>query len=205
MNDLMPPYGLLYNPEEVIDLLYRPETDKTVLQDLVYRGEENKRELLPFLLEQQIEKQSQENLFLNLQNKLSKMSKKEQDSLFSKLIKSLSIQGGYEKTDDDFAKGYGYGGRAGLNIPIDDDMLRFGVSGGGFKVDTPFGQFKDSGITGGDVGYKFGPNELGLSYTSRGGAPMARIPMSTFDTQPNDPTYNQSVKNLLQLIYKRQF
>jgi hypothetical protein len=148
---------------------------------------------------------NQQNQLLDLRERLSKMSKNEQESFFTKLIKSLSIQGGYEKTDDDFAKRYGYGGRAGLNLPVDENTLRFGVSGGGYKVNTPFGQFKDSGITGGDVGYKFGPNELGLAYTSKGGAPMARIPMSTFDMQPNDPTYNQSVKNLLQLIYKRQF
>lgn len=144
--------------------------------------------------------------FSPIRSALEGMNQKEQDSFIKKLLKNLEITGGYEKFGDQYTDGETYGGRLGYNLPLDDkSAVRAGVSGGGFKINTPIGTVKDSEITGGDIGYRFGPNDISLSYTSRGALPLTQIPMQIFERNQFDPMNAQQVKDLWQILYRRQF
>lgn len=123
------------------------------------------------------------------------MGDKEREVFLDKLLKNLEITGEYSQFANDNVKRDVWGGRAGYNLPLDESSaIRAGISGGGYKVDTPIGQFKDREITGGDIGYKFGPNDLSLSYTSRGVFPGL--------SDENSP---MTINDFWRLLYRRQF
>ena len=68
-----------------------------------------------------------------------------------------------------------YGGRLGLNYPVNEGILSAGVTGQGYNVDVNApgfqGTFKDKGITGADVSYGNDRGELGLDYYMNEGMP----------------------------------
>lgn len=123
------------------------------------------------------------------------MDKKEQETFLSRLLKNLELTGQYNEFANDFVSGSNFGGRVGYNLPLDKaSTIRAGVSGGGYKIDTPVGQFKDKEISGGDIGYRFGPNDLSLSYTKRGVLP-----------ELSDENSPMNIKDFWRLLYRRQF
>lgn len=141
-----------------------------------------------------------------IRSALQNLSKQEQDVFLRNLLKNLEISGTYEMFGDQNVDGQSYGGRLGYNVPLDNrSSVRAGVSGGGFKVNTPAGTFQGSDVTSGDVGYRFGPNDLSVSYTSQGAIPLSQIPMQSFERSPFDPMNAQRVKDFWQLLYRRQF
>jgi len=114
-------------------------------------------------------------------------------SLVQNLQQNLQLQGSAQDFQNESAKGYGYGGRIGYSFPMENDKLTVGMSGSGFKAETPFGTFADRGITGGDISYKFGPNNLSLMYDKMGQLPGQRSP------------YETPMEDYLRLMYRREF
>lgn len=61
-----------------------------------------------------------------------------------------------------------YGGRLGLNYPVNEGILSGGITGEGYNVDVNApgfqGNFQDQGITGGDISYSNDTGELGAQY-----------------------------------------
>ena len=61
-----------------------------------------------------------------------------------------------------------YGGRIGLNYPVNEGILSGGVTGQGYNVDVNApgfqGNFQDQGITGGDISYSNDTGEIGAQY-----------------------------------------
>jgi hypothetical protein len=119
------------------------------------------------------------------------LDQEEQKNLLDTLLSRLQLGGSFSSFEDQYADGYGYGGRIGYRQPVGEDALTFGVSGSGYKVDTPFGSFGDRGVTGGDIGYEFGPNRLSASYERQGmiGNELGQVP----------------VDDLIRLLYTRRF
>lgn len=128
----------------------------------------------------------------NIYERVKEMSAEQKSTLLDNILKRLQITGGYQQFADQYVDGSSFGGRVGYTQPIDKERdLTFGLSGSGYKVDTPVGQFKDYGVYGGDVGYRFGPNRISASYDKYGsvGNELGQIP----------------VKDLVRLLYSRQF
>jgi hypothetical protein len=119
------------------------------------------------------------------------LNESEQKSLLSTLLSRLQLDLNASSFEDQYASGYGYGGRVGYRQPVGEDALTFGLRGSGFKAETPFGTFKDRGVSGGDIGYEFGPNRISASYENQGyiGNELGGIP----------------VDDLVRLLYTRQF
>ena len=103
--------------------------------------------------------------------------------LLSEILSRVQLSGGGSGFEDGPVKGYGYGGRLGYRQPIGEDALTLGISGGGYKVKTPYGDFSGRALGGADLGYNFGPNDLSARYNK------GQIP----------------VKDLLQIMYQRKF
>jgi hypothetical protein len=61
---------------------------------------------------------------------------------------------------------YGYGGRMGVNLPIDKERnLSVGVSGGGYRE----GSRKEFSVTGADVSYRKGDTTIGVELNKQPG------------------------------------
>jgi hypothetical protein len=61
---------------------------------------------------------------------------------------------------------YGYGGRMGVNLPIDKERnLSVGVSGGGYRE----GARKEFSVTGADVSYRKGDTTIGVELNKQPG------------------------------------
>ena len=116
-----------------------------------------------------------------------RLGREQKKELLSEILSRLQISGGGGSFEDQYSKGIGYGGRIGYRQPLANGAFTVGVSGQGYKVDTPFGKFSDRKITGGDLGYEFGDNKLALKYDENG--VMGGVPL----------------RDLLQLIYTRRF
>ena len=121
------------------------------------------------------------------------LGKTEKQSFLENLMRNLQFSMSGQSTENNFAKGYGYGGRIGYSFPVENDKLTFGVSGSGFKSETPFGTVSDKRITGGDISYKFGPNNLSLLYDKMGQLPGQISP------------YETPMEDYLRLMYRREF
>lgn len=121
-----------------------------------------------------------DNLFNNpyLSNlaALQGLSQRERETLLEQVLRNLELSGNYSTMQNDNMSGASYGGRIGYNIPMESGNLRMGVTGQGYKMDSPYGSSKDREITGGDVGYSWGPNDLSLSY-SKYGSEMTTSPL----------------------------
>ena len=126
-------------------------------------------------------------------DRLSKEGKKE---LLTEILNRVQLSGGGATFENEFAKGYGYGGRIGYRQPLEDGGLSVGLSGSGFQVRTPYGTFGQNQLTGGDIGYDFGDNRLTLKY-DKNGVMTGSSGNSTVPTMP--------LRDLLQLIYQRRF
>jgi hypothetical protein len=119
------------------------------------------------------------------------LNEAEQRNFLSTLVSRLQLDLNASSFEDPYATGYGYGGRVGYRQPIGEDALVLGLRGSGFKAETPYGTFRDRGITGGDIGYEFGPNRLSASYEKQGyiGNELGGVP----------------VDDLLRIMYSRSF
>jgi hypothetical protein len=91
-----------------------------------------------------------------------------QDPLFQ-LLRNLQVSGQLSSTEGQGVSGYNYGGRVGSALPLGDGLFRAGLTGQGYNVNTPMGTNRDFNITGGDVGYNWGTNDMSLSYNNQGG------------------------------------
>lgn len=113
-----------------------------------------------------------------------------------KALQNVDLNLNYGDFANDFVSGESYGGRAGYRFSLDGKTgINLELTGSGYKVDTPFGRFKDSGITGGDISYRSGPSSLGISYDK------AAMPQSQVAPLPSETP----MENLLRLIYRREF
>ena len=83
-------------------------------------------------------------------------------------LSRLQLSGDISQYGDKSSHGVGGGGRVGYSFPIDNNNLIVGLLGSGFKgyANSPQGRIpiNDYRLTGGDVAYQFGQNELGASY-----------------------------------------
>ena len=120
----------------------------------------------------------------SIYDKLGQQQKKE---LLADLLGRLELSGAGGTFEDQYSKGYGYGGRIGYRQPLDNGAFRVGLSGQGYSVNTPYGKFGNRQLTGGDIGYEFGNNNFALKYDRNG----------MFDGVP--------LRDLLQLIYTKKF
>ncbi len=128
----------------------------------------------------------------NILERVQQMNQKEKASFLDDLMKRLQVNFDYSQFADQYTDGSAFGGRIGYTQPMGKESdLSLGVSGSGYKVNTPVGQFKDYGVTGGDIGYRFGPNRISASYDKYGsvGNELGQVP----------------VKDLVRLLYSRQF
>lgn len=128
----------------------------------------------------------------NILERVQQMNQKEKAGFLDDVLKRLQLNLDYSQFADQYTNGSTFGGRIGYTQPIDKESdLSLGVSGSGYKVNTPVGEFKDYGFTGGDIGYRFGPNRLSASYEKYGsiGNELGQMP----------------VKDLVRLLYSRQF
>ena len=100
---------------------------------------------------------------------LENLSQQDQQSILAALIRNLSIQGQLGSIDNNGMSGYSYGGRVGSSLPIGDGMFRAGIAGQGYRVKNPYDTMSEREITGGDLGYSWGNNDLSLSYDKQGG------------------------------------
>lgn len=146
------------------------------------------------------------------EKELMKIPKGKRDDLLSQIIKNLELNLDYTKFQEPYVSGSRYGGRIGYGASTENgNRFRAGITGGGADVNTPIGRIKESMLTGGDVGYTFGPNDVSLAYITRGGVPLARIPSVTESPQLrqsepiNDNFLGMPVKDFWQLLYRRQF
>ena len=131
---------------------------------------------------------SNEEIFAAFQQ----LSEKEKQSVLSALLQNLQLSGSASGFENGGVSGYGYGGRLGYEVPMGDDRgLSFGVTGSGYSVDTPVGTFSDRELTGGDIGYRFGPNRVSAAYEKRG---MAGNELGMIPTE-----------DIIRLLYSRQF
>jgi hypothetical protein len=131
---------------------------------------------------------SNEEIFAAFQQ----LSEKEKQTILSTLLQNLQLSGSATQFENQYVDGYGYGGRIGYEVPMGDDRgLSFGLTGSGYSVDTPYGTFSDRELTGGDVGYRFGPNKLSASYETKG---MAGNELGVVPTE-----------DIIRLLYSRQF
>ena len=122
----------------------------------------------------------------------SQLNEKEKKSFLANLLQNLQLSGSASGFADEYTNGYGYGGRVGYEIPMGDDRaLSLGLTGSGYSVDTPVGRFSDRQITGGDIGYSFGPNRVSASYEQQG---MAGNELGMVPTE-----------DIIRLLYSRQF
>jgi len=128
----------------------------------------------------------------NIYERVQQMSQEEKSGLLDNLLKRLQLNANYQQFADQYVDGSAFGGRIGYTQPLDKESdLSLGVTGSGYKVNTPVGDFKDYGVYGGDIGYRFGPNRLSASYEKYGsiGNELGQMP----------------VKDLVRLLYQRQF
>jgi hypothetical protein len=128
----------------------------------------------------------------NIYERVQQMSQEEKSNLLGNLLKRLQLNATYQQFADQYVDGSGFAGRIGYTQPLDRESdLSFGVSGSGYKVDTPVGRLQDYGVTGGDIGYRFGPNRISASYDRSGsiGNELGQVP----------------VQDLVRLLYQRQF
>ena len=131
---------------------------------------------------------SNEEIFAAFQQ----LSEKEKQSVLSTLLQNLQLSGSANRFENEYVDGYGYGGRIGYEVPMGDDRaLSFGLTGSGYSVDTPVGNFSDRELTGGDIGYSFGPNRVSASYQKQG---MAGNELGMIPTE-----------DIIRLLYSRQF
>ena len=119
---------------------------------------------------------------------LARLSPSQQKTFLEELLPLLKIDGSLNQFQDQGLDITTYGGKLGLNIPIDKDKLNVAVSGSGYKGKSPFGSFGKSEITGGEATYSTGPHQIGASYQKMGVTPSG-----------------EQMKNLVNLIYKYKF
>jgi hypothetical protein len=112
----------------------------------------------------------------------SQLNEREKESFLARLLQNLQLSGSASGFADEYTNGYGYGGRVGYEIPVGDDRaLSLGLTG----------RFSDRQITGGDIGYSFGPNRVSASYEQQG---MAGNELGMVPTE-----------DIIRLLYSRQF
>jgi hypothetical protein len=100
---------------------------------------------------------------------LQEMSGKSDQDMLTALLRNLAISGQISSIDGEGTSGYSFGGRIGSELPVGQGLFRAGVTGQGYRANTPFGTFKDKELTGGDVGYKWNDKDVSLSYDQYGG------------------------------------
>jgi hypothetical protein len=105
----------------------------------------------------------------NIMMALQQLSQSGQDSELAQVLRNLQISGQLGSFERGDVSGYNYGGRVGYGFPIGEGLFSAGVSGQGYKADTPMGTFRDSGLTGADLGYKWDDKDLSMSYNQTGG------------------------------------
>ena len=121
----------------------------------------------------------------------SLLSENQKQSILQEILARLQLDMQGNTFKDQYVSGYQYGGQAQGSVPLGIGDLLFGLRGQAFSVDTPIGKFGDRGISGGDIGYRFGPNELRASYDSQS---MVPTPIGGIPTE-----------DAVRLLYRREF
>lgn len=119
------------------------------------------------------------------------LSEQQKKSLLEEIVNRLRLDMQGNTFENQYVSGYQYGGQAQGEIPLGLGDLLFGVRGNAFGVDTPIGKFGQRGISGGDIGYRFGPNEIRASYDSQD---MIPTPIGGIPTE-----------DAVRLMYRREF
>jgi hypothetical protein len=99
---------------------------------------------------------------------IQQLSQMSDNDIVAALIRNLAISGQLNSIDNG-ASGYSYGGRIGSALPAGEGLFRAGITGQGYSAKTPYGNFKNNELTGGDIGYSWNDNDLSLSYDRQGG------------------------------------
>jgi hypothetical protein len=130
-------------------------------------------------------------------NSLRLLEEQERQSTIDRILRGLQLSGGGGTFDNSMASGYGYGGRVGYAMPVGQDQLTAGLTGMGYKAETPAGTVSDRGLTGADVSYKFGPNTLSFMYDKQGMMPSQIAPQNPYEMMP--------LQDFYRLMYRREF
>ncbi|BCV04284.1 MAG: hypothetical protein CM15mV83_080 [uncultured marine virus] len=115
---------------------------------------------------------------------------------------TLNLFGSFQDFKNDKVDGYSYGGGVNYGIPTGLGLLTTNLSGGGYKVDTPTGQFSDADLRNIGLLLQKENQQFGINYQPEGAMPIGKIPNDALlaNELPNIP-----VKDYLELQYRYLF
>lgn len=132
----------------------------------------------------------------------------EQKTYLNQLINALGIagnvnlSGSYQDFENKYVDGKSYGAGIDYRVPTALGLLNTNLSGGGYEVNTPSGQFSDLDLRNIGLQLQKGNQQFGINYQPQGSLPVGRIPEDAMmaNELPNIP-----LKDYLQLKYRYIF